>query len=146
MALVGNIIATAFTGNPSIINYDMFVAVFAMLSLFYLIPATLRDSFIIHPFIMIVLDVLNTLFFFCGAVATAAKLGVHSCGNPVCISNRRYNEYLLKYFIGLYSAQRRNEWLARHFKTLPRSPSIHRIPLLWFCDIRRLCGSLSFPG
>jgi hypothetical protein len=90
MALMGNIIATAFSGNPSIINYDMFAAVFAMLSLFYLIPATLKDSFMIHPIIMIALDVLNTLFFFCGAVATAAKLGVHSCGNPVRSYSKNY--------------------------------------------------------
>ncbi|KAI9708178.1 MAG: hypothetical protein M1820_004132 [Bogoriella megaspora] len=82
MALVGNMIATAFSGNPSIVNYDMFVSVFGMLSLFYLIPATLRDSFMIHPIFMIVLDVLNTIFFFCGGVATAAELHVHSCSNP----------------------------------------------------------------
>jgi len=81
MALVGNIIADATGGNPSIINYDMFVAVFAMLSLFYLIAVAFNDSFMGHGAIPLALDVLNTLFFFCGAVATAAKLGVHSCGN-----------------------------------------------------------------
>lgn len=84
MALVGNIIATAFSGNPSIINYDMFVAVFAMLSLFYLIAVSFNEGFSGHPALPLVLDILNALFFFCGAVATAAKLGVHSCGNTVC--------------------------------------------------------------
>jgi len=81
MALVGNMIATAYSGNPSIINYTMFVAVFSMLSLFYLIPATLKPDFSFHPLLMVILDLLNTLFFFCAAVALAAYLGVHSCGN-----------------------------------------------------------------
>jgi len=81
IALVGNMIATAFAGNPSIVNYDMFVAVFGMLSLLYLIPATFNESLAFHPALMVGLDVLNTLFFFVGGVATAAELGVHSCGN-----------------------------------------------------------------
>jgi hypothetical protein len=83
MSLIGNIIADAFSGNPSIINYDMFVAVFAMLSLFYLIAISFNEAFMGHGAIPLLLDVLNTIFFFCGAVATAAKLGVHSCGNKV---------------------------------------------------------------
>ncbi|KAK8207619.1 hypothetical protein M8818_004273 [Zalaria obscura] len=81
MSLVGNMIATAYSGNPSIVNYDMFVAVFSMLSLFYLIPATLKESFQGHPLLMVVLDALNTIFYFCGAVAMAAYLRVHSCSN-----------------------------------------------------------------
>jgi len=81
----GNIIATSFAGNPSLINYDMFVAVFGMLSLFYLIPATLKESFQGHPLLMVALDTLNSLFFFCGAIAMAAELHVHSCSNSVCL-------------------------------------------------------------
>jgi len=81
MSLVGNMIADAFGGNPSIVNYDMFVSIFAMLSLFYLIAIAFNEGFMGHGAIPLVLDVLNTLFFFCGAVATAAKLGVHSCGS-----------------------------------------------------------------
>jgi hypothetical protein len=77
-------IADAFKGNPSIVNYDMFAAVFAMLSLFYLIPATFNESFQFHPMLMVGLDVLNTLFYFIAGTATAAYLGVHSCGNAVC--------------------------------------------------------------
>ncbi|KAH0064026.1 hypothetical protein KCU90_g23492, partial [Aureobasidium melanogenum] len=57
MALVGNMIATAYSGNPSIVNYDMFVSVFAMLSLFYLIPASIKESFMIHPLLVVGLDV-----------------------------------------------------------------------------------------
>ncbi|KAK8167767.1 marvel domain-containing protein [Phyllosticta citrichinensis] len=80
MALVGSIIADAFSGNPSVINYTMFAAVFAMLSLFYLIPATVKDGLGV-PLVMMGLDVVNTLFFLCGGIALAAYLGVHSCSN-----------------------------------------------------------------
>ncbi|KAI9753338.1 MAG: hypothetical protein M4579_005196 [Chaenotheca gracillima] len=81
LAIVGNMIASAFGGNPSIINYDMFVAVFSMLSLFYLIPTTFRDSFIVHPMIMVAVDALNALFFLIGGIAMAAILRVHSCSD-----------------------------------------------------------------
>lgn len=87
MSLVGNIIAEAISGNPSVINYDMFVAVFSMLSLFYLIPISFNEGFMGHPIIPLVLDVLNTLFFFCGGVAMAAKLHVHSCSDSNYVMN-----------------------------------------------------------
>ncbi|KAI9786374.1 MAG: hypothetical protein M1816_008035 [Peltula sp. TS41687] len=80
MALVGNMIAEAFNGNPSSVNYVMFVSIFSMLSLFYLIFATVKDDFA-HPAIALALDVINTLLFFIGGVVLAAKLRVHSCGN-----------------------------------------------------------------
>lgn len=81
MSLVGNMIATSISGNSAMVNYDIFVAVFGMLSLLYLIPTTFLDSFSV-PVVNIALDVLNVLFWFCAAVATAAYLGVHSCNNP----------------------------------------------------------------
>lgn len=81
IALVGNMIATSFSGNPSLVNYDMFVGVFGMLTLFYLIPATLKESLQGHPLLMVVLDTLNAIFWFCAAVAMAAELNVHSCSN-----------------------------------------------------------------
>ncbi|KAK3686267.1 hypothetical protein LTR37_019990 [Vermiconidia calcicola] len=81
IALIGDMISDATSGNPSIVNYAMFCAIFAMLSLLYLIPATIKESLTIHPFLPLALDILNTLFWFCGAVAMAAKLGVHSCSN-----------------------------------------------------------------
>lgn len=84
MAIVGNMIHEANGNNPSIVNYAMFVAVFGMLSLFYLIPATIKDTFVISPMFPLIVDLLNTLFWFCGAVALAAELGVHSCSNGVC--------------------------------------------------------------
>lgn len=83
MALVGNMIADAIAGNPSIINYAIFVSVFSMLSLIYLIAVSFNDGFAGHPAIPLALDALNMLFFFCGAVAFAAELRVHSCSNGV---------------------------------------------------------------
>jgi hypothetical protein len=83
MALTGNIIADAIAGNPSSINYTMFVAVFSMLCLFYFFLIAFKDSFAIHPLIPVILDALNTLFFFAAAVALAARLHVHSCSNQV---------------------------------------------------------------
>ena len=88
LALVGNMIAAAFGGNPSVINYDMFVAVFAILSLIYLTVIAFNDSFVGHGLVPIILDLLNTLFWFCAAVAMAAELGVHSCGRSVSTRNR----------------------------------------------------------
>ena len=87
MALVGNMIADANGGNPSIVNYVMFVSVFGMLSLVYLIAGTINENFAISPFFMIAADALNTLFFLVGGIALAAYLKVHSCGNQV--SSRR---------------------------------------------------------
>lgn len=83
MALTGNIIADAIAGNPSSINYTMFVAVFSMLCLFYFFVVAFNDGFIIHPALPLILDALNTLFFFAGGVALAARLHVHSCSNQV---------------------------------------------------------------
>ncbi|KAJ5103978.1 hypothetical protein N7532_004507 [Penicillium argentinense] len=81
MALVGNMIAEAFAGNPSSVNYTMFLSAFSMLSLLYLIPASYNADWALHPIIMIVVDVLNCIFFFCAAIALAAKLECHSCSN-----------------------------------------------------------------
>ncbi|KAL8668290.1 MAG: hypothetical protein Q9168_007077 [Polycauliona sp. 1 TL-2023] len=80
LALTGNVIAEAFAGNHSIINYIMFVAVFAMLSLLYLIGAAIIESVAI-PIAMLALDAINTLLFLIGGIALAAYLGVHSCGS-----------------------------------------------------------------
>jgi len=85
MALVGNMIAEAVGGNPSIVNYTMFVAVFGMLSLFYLIGAAIIEALAI-PIASLALDALNTIFFLIGGIALAADLGVHSCGNKGYIS------------------------------------------------------------
>ena len=83
MALTGNIIADAIAGNPSTINYTIFVAVFSMLCLFYLFLVAFKEDFAINAWIPVILDALNTLFFFAAAVALAARLHVHSCSNQV---------------------------------------------------------------
>ncbi|KAL8865123.1 MAG: hypothetical protein Q9174_007057 [Haloplaca sp. 1 TL-2023] len=85
MALIGNVIQEAFAGNPSIINYIIFVSVFAMLSLFYLIGAAIMDGFAI-PIAMVALDAINMLLFLIGGIALAAYMGVHSCNNRVCFT------------------------------------------------------------
>lgn len=85
MAVVGNMIAEAISGNPSTVNFSIFCSVFSMLTLFYTIPASFNIDWAGHPIIMIVLDSLNAVFFFCAAIALAAKLECHSCNNQVCI-------------------------------------------------------------
>lgn len=84
MSLVGNMIATAFAGNPAMINYVMFVSVFGMATLvFYLLPTSFLDKYHI-PIVSIILDALNVIFWFCAAVALPSYLHVHSCSNRVC--------------------------------------------------------------
>ena len=85
MALTGNIIADAIGGNPSTINYTIFVSVFSMLCLLYFFLVAFNDSFTIFAWLPVALDALNTLFFFAAGVALAARLRVHSCSNQVCL-------------------------------------------------------------
>ncbi|KAF2116176.1 marvel domain-containing protein [Lophiotrema nucula] len=80
VGLIGNAIASAYAGNPAMVNYDMFVGVFGLLSLLYLLPVTLLEGYN-FPMLSIGLDALNVLFWFCAAVATPAYTGVHSCSN-----------------------------------------------------------------
>lgn len=83
MSLVGDMISDNRGHDPSIVNYSMFVAVFSMLSLFYLFAVTYNEGFAGHPALPLALDALNVLFFFCAAIALAAELGVKSCSNSV---------------------------------------------------------------
>ncbi|USW53803.1 Putative Marvel domain-containing protein [Septoria linicola] len=87
MALIGN--AIAMGADPSINNYTMFCAVIAMLALFFLIPATFNERFAVHGMLPFALDLALTLFWFCGAVALAAELGVHSCNNNDYVRSNR---------------------------------------------------------
>jgi len=84
MALVGNMVASTPGPDPAMVNFDLFVAAFALLSLFYLFAATWNESFEVHPAIMLFLDAANVLWWFIGAVATAAILKAHSCSDQVC--------------------------------------------------------------
>ncbi|KAI6809082.1 hypothetical protein KC332_g12013 [Hortaea werneckii] len=79
MALTGNFIASG--GSSAMINYDLFCSVFGMLCLFFLLPASIKEAWAMHPIIPLVLNILNTIFWFVGGVATAAYLNVHSCSN-----------------------------------------------------------------
>jgi hypothetical protein len=89
MAIDGNIIASATHGNPSEINYTMFVAIFSMATLILMFVTLKLDDLIPTP-ILLVLDGLNVLFFFAGAVALAVALGAHSCSNQVSDSRNGF--------------------------------------------------------
>jgi Membrane-associating domain len=84
-ALVGNVIAEAFSGNPSSVNYAIFVAVFSWIVLLIGIVAAWTDQ---SNFILVALDALAVVFTFIAGVVLAAKLGVHSCSNSVSITLR----------------------------------------------------------
>lgn len=127
MALVGNMIATSFAGNPSVINYDMFVSVFAMLSLFYLIAICFKEQFTIHKFVPATLDLLNVLFWFCAAVAMAAELGAHSCSSSVSLRPSQMNRILLTTLSGLHFEQPHHKRISQHCRPMPRSTSYYRI-------------------
>jgi len=82
LALIGNVIATAFAGNPSAVNYAIFVSVFSLLVVLYGFAAAFVESLAI-PIALAVADALATIFSFIAGVVLAAKLHVHSCGNAV---------------------------------------------------------------
>ncbi len=100
----------ATKGNPSTINYVMFVAIFAMLSLIYLIAATVNEGFAISPFFMLAADALNTLFFLVGGIALAASLNVHSCSNEVCFPGNDTNISQLTRCAELPKRERHYQW------------------------------------
>merc|ERR1719258_363278 len=52
-----------------------------MLCLFFLLPASIKEAWAMHPIIPLVLNIINPIFWFVGGVATAAYLNVHSCSN-----------------------------------------------------------------
>jgi hypothetical protein len=83
MSLTGNMIASAIGGNPSIVNYVMFVAVISMGSLIYLIAASVNEGFAGHPKLPLGVDILNALLTLIGGIAMAGYLGVNSCNDPV---------------------------------------------------------------
>lgn len=79
-ALIGNVIASAFAGNPSSINYAIFVSVFSWIVLLYGLVAAFAEGLAV-PVVLWALDGLAAIFTFIAGVVLAAKLGVHSCGN-----------------------------------------------------------------
>ena len=85
LALIGNMIDSSYSGNPATVNYAMYCAVFSMVSLLYLFPATGNIDWSLHPLIMVVVDLLNAIFFIASAIALAARLGCESCTNEVTL-------------------------------------------------------------
>jgi len=79
-ALIGNVIAEAFAGNPSSINYAMFAAAFSWVVLLYGLAAAFFEG-LAMTIVLAVMDVLAVLFTFIAGVVLAAKLRVHSCSN-----------------------------------------------------------------
>nr|POF01333.1 hypothetical protein CFP56_21281 [Quercus suber] len=126
--------------NASIVNYSLFVSIWGMLTLLYLIPASIKDSFQIHAMIPLVLDVLNVIFWFCGAVALAAELGAHSCGNSVSWPQAASPPFTRpavadRIITGLPQQQQGHRWLQQ---ALPRGSGLLRLPLVRIRRVRRL--------
>jgi len=79
-ALVGNVIADAFSGNSSSINFAIFVAVLSWVVLLYGFAAAFVEA-LAMPIVLLAMDGVAVLFTFIAGVVLAAKLGVHSCGS-----------------------------------------------------------------
>ncbi|KAI4268192.1 MAG: hypothetical protein LQ337_007993 [Flavoplaca oasis] len=122
LALTGNVIAEAFAGNHSIINYIMFVAVFAMLSLLYLIGAAIIESIAI-PIAMLALDAINTLLFVIGGIALAAYMGVHSCSNQLYVDTNQITN-------GSFNPRKRCREMQAHSRRVEEEPA----------DSEEVCG------
>ena len=129
MALSGNMIHDSWSGSnstPSIVNYAMFCSVFAMVSLFFLIPATLKESFRFHAAAPLALDTLNNIFWFCAAIAFAAELGAHSCTDYVSTHDppnvgkiRDKTKSLTESFAGLPDHQQDHQQRPQHDQDVP---------------------------
>jgi hypothetical protein len=83
-------VAGAIGGNPSIVNFVMFVAVFSMLSLIYLFAVAFNEDLSLFPWLPLAVDGANTFFFVIAGIALAAELGVHSCGDLVSFSMKPF--------------------------------------------------------
>jgi len=88
-ALIGNAIHDAFSGNPSGVNFAIFVDVFCWLVIFYGLAASFMEG-LAMPMILFVLDGIAALLSFIAAVVLSAKLGVHSCGNHGYLRSNNY--------------------------------------------------------
>jgi len=89
LAITGNMLASPAASKPAILGFDLFVVVFAMLSLAYLTLASAYERFVFNPLLLFGLDMINTFWLFCGSVATAATLGAHSCHNKGYLKSNR---------------------------------------------------------
>ena len=80
----------AIGGNPPTINFVMFVAVFAMLSLIYLIAAAVNEGFAMFAWGPLIVDGLNVFTFVIAGIVMAAQLGVRNCSDEVGPSDWLY--------------------------------------------------------
>ena len=90
VSLVGDIFANSYwnqiprgEGNPSQINYPMFVGVWTLVCACYFFPTILRPPALNRPFLYATacLDAMNTLFYVGGAIALTVAMNIHSCSN-----------------------------------------------------------------
>jgi len=80
MALIGNVIALAFSGNPASINFAMFTSALCMIVVIYGFVALFVEAVAIAV-VLLVLDALATIFSLITGIVLAARLGAHSCTN-----------------------------------------------------------------
>ncbi|KAH6712912.1 putative Non-classical export protein 2 [Leptodontidium sp. MPI-SDFR-AT-0119] len=80
LSLVGNVIAEAFAGNSSKINYAMFVSVIDMVVCLWGIGAAFKEGLAVG-IVLRIADVIAALLTVIAGIVLAAGLGVHSCGN-----------------------------------------------------------------
>jgi len=80
LSLVGNVIAEAFSGNSSKINYAIFVSVFDMIVVLWGLGAAFKEE-LAMGIILPIIDIIATFFTVVAGIVLAAGLGVHSCGN-----------------------------------------------------------------
>jgi hypothetical protein len=128
-ALVGNVIATAFAGNPSSINYAIFVAVFSWVVLLYGFAAAFMEGLAI-PIVLGALDLLATLFTFIAGVVLAADLHVHSCSNFVSTIPAIDFRVVPNNVAGIHQHQQPYQRLAQRSKAMQRTSGQHSILLV----------------
>jgi len=88
-ALIGNAIHEAFSGNPSGVNFAIFVDVFCWVVLFYGLAASFMEG-LAMPMLLFALDGIAAILSLIAALVLSAKLGVHSCGNPGYLKSNNY--------------------------------------------------------
>lgn len=79
-ALIGNVIANSFAGNPSTINFAIFVCVFSWIACLYGIAEDIL-GYVLLSFVKILLDLVSTFFTLIAGIVLAARLHARSCGN-----------------------------------------------------------------
>ncbi|POS82941.1 hypothetical protein EPUL_004538 [Erysiphe pulchra] len=79
-ALFSSVIAGAFAGNPSIINFAIFVCVLSWLACIGGMIGAFDEKYLL-PMIVLVLDTTTTFLSLITSIVLAAKLSVHSCGD-----------------------------------------------------------------